>query len=161
MTFKHEAVRPSTTWILVADRARAKLFAGEWPELSDFHEIEDFAHPEGGAHQRDVESDRPGLFRTSNGGGSAASDLTDFVHRTATEFARELVDRLQHGKDTNAYGRLVIIAPAMLLRLLRDELPAPLTKLLVADLDKDLTHQNNESIQAHVRDLLALPSGQT
>lgn len=159
MTFKHEAVRPSTTWVLVADRARARLFAGEWPELGDFHEIEDFAHPEGGAHQRDVESDKPGLFRTTNGGGYAAEEVTDYEHRTATDFARELVARLQHGRDTNAYGRVVIIAPAMLLGVLRDEIPAPLAKLVVADLDKDLTRHACEDIQAHVRDLLATPSG--
>src|SRR5690606_32767711 len=78
MTFKHEARRPATTWILVADRARARLFSAEWPELEQFQEIRDFAHAEGAAYPHDVEADGPGRLYGANGPRHAADRRTDF-----------------------------------------------------------------------------------
>ena len=153
MTFKHEARRPSTAWIVVADRARARVFAGEWPELEDFREIEGFVHPEGAAHPRDVETDSPGRFYESQGPKHAAEPQTDFKHRTAVEFAREIVRELQRGKDENTFGRLIIIAPALFLGVLREQLPDPLSRLIVADLDKDLTHLDANAVRAEIRKL--------
>lgn len=159
MAFKHESSRPPTTWILVTDRSRARLFAGTWPEFDGFHEIQDFVHPEGGVHQREVESDGPGRFDGPDGAHHAGESETDFKHHTATEFARELVSELQRGKDTNAYGRLIIIAPPLFLGVLRAQLPAPLSKLVVADWDKDLTHQDGKAILDELRGFAVASAG--
>ena len=155
MTFKHEARRPSTMWVLVADRARARLFAAEWPELEEFREVQDFAHPEGAAHPRDVEADGPGRLYEASGPKHAADRRTDFKHQTATEFARELVGELQAGKDANTYGRLVLIAPALFLGVLREQVSAPIRNLIVADLDKDLTQAGVDAIKSEVSGLIA------
>jgi protein required for attachment to host cells len=155
MTFKHEARRPSTTWILVADRARARLFSAEWPELGEFQEIRGFAHPEGAARAHDVEADGPGRLYGASGPRHAADRRTDFKHQTATEFARELVGELQAGKDANTYGRLVVIAPALFLGVLREQLPSPLRSLVVADLDKDLTQTDVDTIKSEASGLVA------
>ena len=154
MTFKHEARRPSTTWIVVADRGRARIFGGEWPALDDFREIKTLVHPEGELHQRDVESDEPGRLYEAKGPKHAAEPKTDFKHHTAIEFAHEIVRDLQRGKDDNAYGRLLLIAAPLFLGVLRDELPDPLKKLVVAELDKDLTHLDQDAIRNEVRDAL-------
>jgi protein required for attachment to host cells len=155
MTFKHEARRPSTTWILIADRARARLFSAEWPELTEFQELRDFAHPAGAARAGDVEADGPGRLYEASGPKHAADRQTDYRHHTAVEFSRELVAELQTGKTRNAYGRLVIIAPALFLGVLREQLPDPLKALVVADLDKDLTQARAETIQSEVGELVA------
>lgn len=155
MTFKHESRRPSATWILVADRSRARLFAGEWPDMAEFREMQAFAHPEGAARPHDVESDGPGRFSESGGARHAGDRPTDFKHQTATEFARELIAELQAGKNGNSYGRLIIIAPALFLGVLREQIPAPLRGLVVADLDKDLTQAGAVTIQAAVGELVA------
>jgi len=155
MTFKHEARRPATTWILVADRARARLFSAEWPELEQFQEIRDFAHAEGAAYPHDVEADGPGRLYGANGPRHAADRRTDFKHQTATEFARELVGELQAGKDANTYGRLVLIAPALFLGVLREQVSAPIRNLVVADVDKDLTQAGVDTIKLEVSELVA------
>jgi len=158
MTFEHEPDRPTATWILVADRARARVFSGEWPGLEEFREIRDFAHPEGAAHKRDVASDGPGRCYESRGPRHAVEPPTDFKHRTATEFAREIVRELQAGKDENAYGRVEIIAPALLLGVLRNQLPGPLSRMVVADLDEDLTLAAADSIREGVGTLISTTS---
>ena len=67
MTYQHEARKSSTVWVLVADRARARLYAGEWPNFDGLEEIRHFAHPEGESHPRDVETDGPGTFQEPSG----------------------------------------------------------------------------------------------
>jgi protein required for attachment to host cells len=155
MTFRHEARRPAATWVVVADRARTRIFAGEWPELMDLQEVKDLVHPESKLHQRDVEDDGPGRFSESAVSKHSGEPRTDFKHRTATEFARDVCRALQKGKDENAYGRLIVIAPALFLGALRDGLPEPVRQMIVADLDKELSLADVETIAATARDLVS------
>ncbi len=47
-----------------------------------------------------------------------------------------------------------MIAPALFLGVLREQLPAPLSQLVSADLDKDLTRGDAATIRAEVHKLL-------
>ncbi|MGD9856384.1 MAG: host attachment protein, partial [Planctomycetaceae bacterium] len=120
MTFKHEARRPSTTWLVVADRGRARIFDGEWPALDELREIKTLVHPEGELHPRDVESDEPGRLYEAKGPKHAAQAKTDFKHRTAIKFAHQIVRELQKGQDENAFGRLILVAAPLILGVLRE-----------------------------------------
>lgn len=146
MTFKHEPRRPSAYWVVVADRARARILEGNWPDFSELNQLEVLAHPEGAAHQRDVESDTQGRFYEGRGPKHKADAGLDFKHKTALEFARQIVDRLEQGKSENRFGQLVLIAPALFLSMLREALPEPLRRMVVADLDKDLIAAAEPSI---------------
>jgi protein required for attachment to host cells len=159
MTYKHETRLPATTWILVADRSRARVLAAQWPELTDLAEIKTLTHPEGSAHQRDVEADGPGRFQEPGGPHHSGDAQTDFSHRTATDFAREVVAELQRGKDADEFGRLVIVAPPLFLGVLREQLPEPVRRLVVADSDKHLTHADASQILAEVREKLGTTTG--
>lgn len=155
MTFKHDPCRPSECWIVVVDRASARILAGEWPEFAELHQIDDLSHPEGAAHQRDVESDSQGRFYEAKGPKHKAEAGTDFKHKTALAFAREIVERLEQGEAKNSFGRLVLIAPPLFLGVLRETLPDPIGRLVVADLDKDLTAADVETIKTQVQELLS------
>lgn len=155
MTYRHEARRPVTCWVIVGDRSRVRFFAGEWPELADLDELPGLAHPEANLHQRDVEADKQGRFYEAKGPKHVGEPPTDFKHRTAREFARQVVARLEAGHSENAYGRVVIIAPALFLGVLRKELPASVAQRVVADLDKDLTQADLQTIRTAVTDLCA------
>src|SRR5690606_27319065 len=113
------------------------------------------AHPAGAAQPKDVEADGRGRFSETAVPRHAGDQETDYRHKTATQFAREIVKILQDGKTDNAYGRLVIIAPALFLGVLREQIPAPLKNLVVADLDKDLTQARGDTIQTEVGELFA------
>jgi hypothetical protein len=49
-------------WILVADRARARIFEAEWPLNAKLEEIETLVHPEGHAREQEILTDVPGRF---------------------------------------------------------------------------------------------------
>ena len=139
----------------MADRARARLFAAEWPDLAEFRETQALAHPAGAARQQDVESDAPGRFSDTGVPRQSGDQETSYRHKTATEFSRQIVKVLQDGKTDNAYGRLVIIAPALFLGVLREQLPDPVKALVVADVDKNLTQARVETIRSEVGELIA------
>ncbi|MCW8855424.1 MAG: host attachment protein, partial [Gammaproteobacteria bacterium] len=49
----------STTWVVVADSSRARIFTAE-TSTSALQEIETLAHPEGRLHEQALSSDLPG-----------------------------------------------------------------------------------------------------
>jgi protein required for attachment to host cells len=124
------------TWVVVADRSRARIFTIETPR-GPLHEVEDLVHPEARAHERDLTSDRPGRStdRHSLGNANAARD------QQAAEFAREIAGRLENGRTHAQFERLVLVAAPDLLGLLRKTINGNLSKLIVRTIDKNLTQQ--------------------
>ncbi len=158
MTFRHEAQVPSTVWILVADRARARLFESEWPDMETLNEIQSCVHPESAEHPRNVESDDRGGFASFAGGQNSGDPEVDYRHREANTFASVLVDRLEEGRTANAFGRLILFAPALLLGVLRSKIHGPLGKLLVDSIDKELTREDVSRILTEVHEVVAAAS---
>lgn len=140
MSHKYTPRRPDNAWVLVADRARARLFSTAWPPNGACVEVEDLIDDEAMLHDRDTGSDVPGAFVSGAGARHRSVPATDFHHRTAERFARRIVERLEDGRRRDQFGQLVLVAPALMLGVLREELSPPLAKLVVEELDRDYTH---------------------
>jgi protein required for attachment to host cells len=130
------------TWVVVADRSRARIFSIATPR-GPLQELEGLVHPETRAHERDLTSDRPGRStdRHSLGNTNAARD------QQATEFAREIADRLESGRIHAQFERVVLVAAPDLLGLLRKAFNGHLSKLIVRTIDKNLTQQGAPEIR--------------
>src|SRR5262245_19745073 len=115
MTYKHDAAKRPVAWIVVADRARARIFEASWPVGDALQEIETLVHPEGQSRAQDILTDAPGRFAELAAGPHSGEPRTDHRHRTANDFAGILAARLEKGRNSNAYGHLVIVAPALFL----------------------------------------------
>lgn len=154
MTYKHEARRPDNVWVVVSDRARARIFTASWPELDEWEEVHTLIHPQSEAHARDVVTDGPGRFRGADGRRQSGDDETDFRHQTATVFARQVAQCLEKGRQRNKFGRLMLVAPALFLGVLRDSLPPPLAQVVAVEVDKELTQLRAAEIAERARDLI-------
>jgi protein required for attachment to host cells len=130
------------TWVVVADRSRARIFSVDSPR-GPLHEIEDLVHPESRAHERDLTSDRPGRASDQHVL-NAAHSARD---QQANEFAREIVDCLEGGRINGGFERLVLVAAPDLLGLLRKALNGQLSKLVSRTIDKNLTQQDAREIR--------------
>lgn len=146
MAHKYERHAPPNTWVVVCDRTRARIFNSVWPHEDPWDEVGDLVHPESRLHERDTISDGPGSFAEAAGGRHAGEAQTDFRHRTAQEFARQIVDHLEQHRLRDGFGELVIVAPAMFLGVVRKTCPPPLAKLVRCEIDK-------EYVQLHPREL--------
>jgi protein required for attachment to host cells len=137
MSQKYEHRTPGNTWIVVADRARARIYDSVWPELARLDEVGDLVHPEATLHVRDTISDGPGAFRQSQTGPHAGEPRTDFPHRMAEEFAHQLAAHLDAARLKGSFGHLVVVAPPLMLAALRREMRHPLGELVVDEIDSD------------------------
>jgi len=130
------------TWVVVADRSRARIFSVETPR-GPLTELEDLVHPESRAHDRDLTSDRPGRSSDNHVLGTAHGK----GDQQAQEFAREIADRLENGRVGAQFERLVVVAAPDVLGLLRKTMNGPLLKTVTREVLKNLTQQRPADIR--------------
>ncbi|MBF0333207.1 MAG: host attachment protein [Alphaproteobacteria bacterium] len=133
-----------TTWILVADGARARIWTSERPRHLETTFSHDFASPVRN-HAREAGSDRPGrTFDSAGQGRHAMEPPTDWKDNEKREFARALAERLREGVLSGACDRLVIVAPPQFLGLLRAQIDKETARRVEVEIGKDLTHLSED-----------------
>jgi protein required for attachment to host cells len=130
----------STTWFLVGDASRARLFRSiertRAPVL-----VKEFDHVKGREHDHDLVTDRQGRSQDSAGGTHSVSlsgGQSPKEHEGVV-FAKELAVYLSQGLKSHEYQRLVLVAAPHFLGLLRGALTPEVTKHVISSVDKDLT----------------------
>ena len=128
-----------STWILVSDACRARLFADHGLR-GGLAELEGFACPGGREHVKDRVSDRSGMKPA--GGHGVRAGVSQEVNPKEAEarmFARYLADTLKRKLNEQAFEELVLAASPHFLGLLRAALDDTVAKRVVASFDKDYT----------------------
>jgi protein required for attachment to host cells len=140
----------NTTWILVADNARARLFElGKRDSLPALFEIETFVNPDGRGH----EENRDRLPRTQESLGSARHAIeprTSHHDKSVDRFVGELNTALENGRVTHRYEQLVLIALPQLLGTLRAKLDQKVCAHVVAEVPHELTTMRLDEIRAYL-----------
>lgn len=146
----------STTWVLIADGSRARLFEHDRSErtLALLHE-----HDRPELRDRDAQryADRPGRVHERANQARHAMEPPTAISDSAREgFARELVEHLRTGAQEHRFGRLIIAAPPAMLGVLRDQLDEQLRDKLVAELHKDLTKIHAQELPEHLSEWITV-----
>lgn len=144
-----------STWILVANRANARLFTntGSHRELTL---LKDFIHSEGRLKDRELSSDKPGRAFDSGGQGRHGMSKSESPseHETA-RFAKELATVLEQGRTSHQFGRLILVAEPGFLGVLNGAIDRHTAELVTDTLSKDLAHLDDADIPAvileHIR----------
>lgn len=142
-----------TTWILVADGARARLFEARGAPGAP---IGDAIREWSGNRRRtsEIMADKPGrTFDSAGGGRHAKAPRTDARDVEEEMFLREVADYVS-GK-TDAYDALVLVAPATAMGGLRKLLSKQAAARVVDELVKDLTGETPSQLDGHLRALLS------
>jgi protein required for attachment to host cells len=138
----------TTTWILVADSAKARLFAINEDDRS-FAEIEDFLNPE--ARGREPAQDRPPRTHDRMGNSRHAIEPRTSPEEKAVEFfAHELDASLERGRTGHRYTELVLVAPPQFLGAMNAALGEKVRACVTAEVPKDLTSADMPEILAHL-----------
>ena len=138
-----------STYILVADNVRARIFTAEAPS-SPLEEIEALTHMEGRLHDREITSDLPGKIKGEGSVGHAFEQPTDPKKHEADNFAHRIAQYLEEAHNTNKFEQLLIIAEPSFLGLLRIQLPEQIKKLVCFELDKNITSHSADDIRKHL-----------
>ncbi len=136
----------STTWVVVADSSRARLFEQDHPRDA-LQELKDLANPRGRMKGSELLADSPGRAFDSEGAGRhAMSTATDPRRHEAEVFAGEIAKRLDRARTGHKFESLVIFAPPEFLGLLRDKMNEPTKGLVTRTLNKDLVSLKPDKI---------------
>ncbi len=140
----------SVTLVVVADSSKARFFslAGRSEPLK---ELEDMVHVEGRMRDQDEVSDKQcGLAGGHGEGGHAFESPTDIKQHESALFAKQIADRLEHGRVSNDYDKLILVAPPSFLGILRKALNEHVANLVSDSLDKDLVNEKESVIREHI-----------
>ena len=153
--------------IVVADQGEARFYdaAGAAAPLLLVSRLTD---PNARLHDRDFKSDRPGRVfdhaapasgrRGAVGHHSTGGERSPRKHEAAL-FAKRVAGELEDARHAKQFDRLVLIAGAAFLGQLRAALPRDLREVVVSEVAKDLVHEPEHVLQAHVTDLLLAAPG--
>ena len=137
-------------WVLVADSSRAKLFSAA-NSKSSVNEMEDIVHPEGRMHEGDLISDKPGNDGGSYGQGPHIyGDKTTAKEQEQLRFAKSLAQRLDTARNDGEFQRLVLIAPAAFLGVLRAQLGKEVMNLVTNEVHKNLLNMPTDKISQYL-----------
>ncbi|MBM2830763.1 MAG: host cell attachment-required protein, partial [Gammaproteobacteria bacterium] len=114
------------TFVIVADAGRARIFKTE-TNLGNLTESEDFIHSESRLTNRELGADVPG--RSPNQQGSLEPRTFPKEHEEQT-FAKQLGKHLKEIHNKRHFDELILVASPKFLGMLRNELHAPLDKLV-------------------------------
>jgi protein required for attachment to host cells len=143
-----------TTWIVVAESARAKIFTISGPK-GRLREVAGLSHPESRLHDTQLTSDVPGRSFDSHGQGRHAMEqATDPQEREAHAFALEIARHIERGQSEAGFDSLVLVAPPKFLGRLRQALSRPARDAVVGELDKNLLEADAETLERHLSELL-------
>ena len=149
-------MKPTTTWILIADGAHARLFANLGPgkgiEAVKGGVME-------GDHRPDDELVRDSLGRSFESSGDmrhAIAPRHDPHRELKRTFAHRLAAMLDQRLAEKAYDRLVIVAPPAALGDLRAALSEQVKPHVYAELDKDLVKTPMAELPRHLAQVLAV-----
>lgn len=145
----------STTWVLVANSARARLYEntgiGKGLKL-----LSEFDHPESRMKGSELVSDRAGYVPGVGNGHASRQQATDPKQNEAEHFALEIARTLEHGRGQNQYERLILVAGSPFLGILKARLSDQVSTLTTDTVDKDYTSATDREIGKHLEHCIFL-----
>jgi protein required for attachment to host cells len=144
--------------ILVADESEARFYDAVAVD-APLRLIDRVADPDARLHDRDLKSDRPGRVfdhapPRSGRRGAVAHHSTGGENgprkHAAVVFARQIAARLEAARRSGDFEQLIVVAGPPFLGTLRAALPRALRIRVVREVPKDLVHESEHSLRAHL-----------
>ena len=148
-------MKKTVTWVLIADGAQARVLENTGPGKG-LKQVEGLDWAIDPLQAQDIVSDRPGRSHSSVGSGrSAMEPKTDPVAHRETEFVKSVAATLERRQQNGAFDRLVIAAAPDALGDIRKAISPSVRKVIVAELNKDLTNTPTAQLDQHLDGIFA------
>jgi protein required for attachment to host cells len=153
---RRSAMKPTVTWIVIADGGQAKVFEHDGPGKG-LRAVKDLQLKQSNLKAGDIMSDRPGSSQGGSAGShSSMSPSTDPVQARERKFVEQLADVLEAKRAEGAFDRLVIAAAPTALGDLRPALSEGVKKTIIGEMPKDLTNIPMAQLAGHFDELIAV-----
>lgn len=150
-------MKPTVTWIVIADGDQAKIFEHDGPGRG-MHALKDLMTEQAHLKAADIMADKPGRSSNpSSPGTRAAVDYkTNPVEVRERRFVEQLAAMLDEKHGEGRFQRLVIAAAPAALGDLRPALSDAVKATVLAELPKDLTNIPTPQLAGHFDGLIAV-----
>jgi protein required for attachment to host cells len=118
--------------------------------------VENYLYATSQLKSKDLGSDEPGRSFDSHGARHSFQQEVGLAAQVAEVFAKQLAVMLEEGRVGKRYGRLVLVAEAHFLGILRAVLSRETSALVMASVNKDLGHVKTHEMSKHLQDVLQL-----
>ncbi|MFO0918784.1 MAG: host attachment protein [Planctomycetaceae bacterium] len=145
----------SITWILIADRTKAKLLHVLPHGQGPFPELASLIHEAGRLQARERDSSEPGRVIHPAGYASAVEPHEDRDHVESKRFAAEIVHHLDHCRQESRFDQLIVVAPPKFLGVLRDAWTPLLRRMVQLEVHQDLMTISATDLQRRLEELVA------
>lgn len=145
-------MKKTVTWVLIADGAQARVLEHGGPGKG-FKLVEGLEWSIEPLQAQDINSDKPGRSHTSVGRSGVESK--DPVAHRETEFVKSLAAMLDRKVQQGAFDRLVVVAAPIALGDIRKAMTPAVQKVVVGELNKDLTNLPTAQLNQHLDGILA------
>lgn len=145
-------MKPTPTWILISDGAKAKIYDYNGPKHK-LTLVDDAKFKHTNKPTRELTSTERGRSLQTYGSSMSSLDpRTDPHEHEKQKFAQELAKFL----DTKhkRYERLIVAAPPKMLGYIREKLSKQQIQKTVASIDKDLTNASEVEIEKHLQNII-------
>jgi len=143
-----------TTWIVLAESARARIFTLTEPGAK-LRERTALSHPESRMHDRELTSDLPGRAFDSHGQGRHGMEQRhDPKEHEARTFAADVAREIERVRRDEPFDGLALVAPPKFLGLLRSELDEGVQELVVAEIGKNLVESDIKTLERRLPKLV-------
>jgi protein required for attachment to host cells len=136
-------------WYVIADGGRARFV--ERDERGEFRTVSSFVASELHKRAHDLGLDRPPRTKESASPARHALEPRRDLHQAAKEdFVKLVAGQLEEEHKRGQFDGLVLVAPSRVLTELKDNLSNQMAKLVVNDLQKDLTKIHDHDLTEHL-----------
>lgn len=134
------------TWVVVADSSRARFLTME-SRSQPLKELADMVHTQSRLHEGEVLSDREGNISRGHGNGGYSFEApTDLKEHELETFARQIAHKLEEGRVSGTYQKLILVAPPSLLGKVRQTVNHHVLEMISHSLDKNLVAEDADEI---------------
>lgn len=141
-------MKKKTIWIVVASKARARIFSAGTAKSMPFIEIYVLVDPQSRLRERDLIADRPGRSHDRFGGGRHAMEQRYSPKRAgANRFAARICAYLEHAYRQDRFQSLVLVAAPEFSGLLRRQMSPRLKQSIGGEIHKNISGLPEQSLR--------------
>jgi protein required for attachment to host cells len=149
-------MKPTRTWILIADGARARILLNTGPGHG-LTPVDGLVFDGDHSATHTIVDDREGRTHSSVGHGRSAIEAHSDPHRELkSKFAHRLAEVLDDGAENKTFDRLILVAAPVTLGDLRTMISKRVATLVIGEIPHDLTKTPNADVGSHLKDVLVV-----
>ena len=140
-------MKNGSTWLLVADASKARLYSTQKARLfqeqrpEDLKLLNQFTHEDSRKKGIELATDKMGTF-----GSGVFVETTSPKVREAEQFAHELINHLETGRKQKHFRELILVAPPAFMGMLNKYMSREVHKLLAQTIEKNYTEYNEKDL---------------